>query len=142
MQITQTQRSLQPRITLVFAEVGPGPTVQIGPFPQVWIDGVSLRRERGGEVLAQHHPHSWGVRGRKFFRVDCESPVKLHFEGEKGESSQQWGPFMHFSCADGIAYGDGVIYGNVDLESRLWYGHLDRRYWRWLVVTSAAAPPE
>jgi hypothetical protein len=30
---------------------------------------------------------------------------------------------MHFSCADGIAYGDGVIYANLDLESKRWYDH-------------------
>ena len=94
------------------------------------------------KVLAKHNPHSWSVHGCKYFRVDCASPVKLHFEDGKGASSEMWGPFMHFSCADGIAYGDGMICGNIDLESRLWYGHLDRRYWRYLVVTSAAAPPE
>jgi hypothetical protein len=141
MQIAHSQLRLQPRITLVFAEVGPGPTVQIGPFPEVWIDGETLRRERDGEVLAQHKAHSWSVQGREFFRVDCASPVKLRFMDEDGESSSVWGPFTHFSCADGIAYGDGMICGNIDLESRLWYGHQDRRYWRWLVVTSAASPP-
>lgn len=142
MQIAQTQRRLQPRIRLVFAETGLGPTVEIGPYPEIWVDGETLRPKRDGEVMAKHAPHSWVVQGRHFFRVDCDSPVKLHFEDGEGQSSALWGPFVHFSCADGIAYGDGTIYGNVDLESRLWYGHLDRRYWRYLVVTSAAAPQE
>ena len=142
MQIAQTQRRLQPRITLVFAETGPGPTLEVGPFPEIWINGETLRPSRDGEVMAKHAPHSWVVQGRQFFRVDCASPVKLHFEDEKGGSSALWGPFTHFSCADGIAYGDGMIYGNLDLESRLWWGHVDRRYWRYLVVTSAAAAPE
>jgi hypothetical protein len=30
---------------------------------------------------------------------------------------------MHFSCADGIAYGDSVIYANLDLEGKRWYDH-------------------
>ena len=33
------------------------------------------------------------VQGRQFFRVDCASPVRLHFEDDKGGSSALWGPF-------------------------------------------------
>jgi hypothetical protein len=33
-----------------------------------------------------------------------------------------------------------MIYGNIDLETKLWFSHRDRRYWRELVVKSAAAP--
>jgi hypothetical protein len=47
---------------------------------------------------------------------------------------------MHFSCADGIAYGDGVIYANLDLESKRWYDHRAQRSWPELVVKSASAP--
>jgi hypothetical protein len=68
--------------------------------------------------------------------------VRLHFEDDAGKSSPAYGPFMHFSCADGIAYGVGAIQGNIDLETNLWYSHRDGRYWRGLVVTSAAAPAE
>ena len=66
--------------------------------------------------------------------------MRLHFENEYGESSQAYGPFMHFSCADGIAYGDGVIYANLDLESKRWYDPRAQRYWPELVVKSASAP--
>ena len=127
-------------LKLVFAEAGLGPTVELGPFPQVRIDGETLRAERGGPVLAQHLPHSWRVRGKDLFRLDCETLVRLHFENEKGERSAAYGPFTHFSCADGIAYGDGMICGNIDLETKRWFNHQDRRYWRELVVKSAAAP--
>ena len=129
-------------LKLVFAEVGPGPTLELGPFPEIRIDGETMRAERGGAALAQHKPTSWEVQGRSFFRVDCASLVRLQFENPDGERSALSTSFTHFSCADGIAYGDGMIYGNLDLESRLWWGHVDRRYWRYLVVTSAAAPPE
>src|SRR5919109_2509388 len=112
-------------LKLVFAEVGPGPTLELGPFPAIRIDGEVLRAERGGSPLARHRDHSWTVQGRNFFRLDCEAPVRLHFENEKGERSATYGPFFHFSCADGIAYGDGTIYGNVDLETNRWYGHID-----------------
>lgn len=139
-EITHSPATLQPLLKLVFAEKGPGPTLELGPFPQVRIDGETLRADRGGDVLAEHRPHSWMVKGKELFRLDCETPVRLHFENENGESSPAYGPFMHFSCADGIAYGDGMIYGNIDLETKLWYSHQDRRYWRELVVKSASAP--
>jgi hypothetical protein len=125
---------------LVFAEAGPGPTLELGPFHEIWIDGETLRAARDGPVLAKHKPHSWEVQGRDFFRIDCASLVRLHFENQPGEESEAPSPFMHFSCADGIAYGDGQIFGNIDLESRCWYGHRDRRYWRHLVVRTAASP--
>ncbi|HET7298851.1 MAG TPA: hypothetical protein VFI89_09045 [Burkholderiales bacterium] len=127
-------------LRLVFAEAGPAPTLELGPFDEVRIDGEALRCGRGGEVLARHHRHAWLVQQRRFFRLDCESPVRLHFENEYGESSPVYGPFMHFSCADGIAFGDGVIHANLDLESKRWYDHREQRYWPELVVKSASAP--
>jgi hypothetical protein len=127
-------------LKLVFAEVGPGPTLELGPFPAIRIDGESLRAERGGPVLAQHHFHAWSVGGKSFFRMDCPSLVRLYFESAEGQRSAESATFTHFSCADGIAYADGAIYGNIDLGSRRWFGHADRRYWQVLVVKSASAP--
>jgi hypothetical protein len=127
-------------LKLVFAEVGPGPTLEVGPFPEVRIDGEELRAGRGGEVIGCHKRHAWLVRERNFFRLDCPSPVRLHFENEHGERSPVYGPFMHFSCADGIAYGDGVICANLELQTKRWYDHRGRRYWAQLVVKSASAP--
>ena len=141
MEITHIPTQTPATLKLVFALAGLGPTTELGPFPQVRIDGESLRAERGGPVLAKHLAHSWRVRGKELFRLDCDTPVRLHFENEKGESSPAYGPFTHFSCADGIAYGDGAIIGNIDLETKLWYSHRDRQYWRELVVKSAASPP-
>jgi hypothetical protein len=140
MEIAHSPPGLQPSLKLVFAEAGPGPTLELGPFREIRIDGEALRAERDGPVLAQHGAHAWIVQGRQFFRLDCPSPVRLHFENERGERSAVSGPFVHFSCADGIAYGEGAIYGNIDLESKLWYSHRERRHWRHLVVTSASAP--
>lgn len=66
--------------------------------------------------------------------------VRLHFENEYGESSPAYGPFMHFSFADGIAFGDGAICANLDLETKRWYDHRGERCWPELVVKSASAP--
>ena len=127
-------------LKLVFAEAGPAPTLELGPFDEVRIDGEALRSGRGSEIIARHHRHAWLVQQRSFFRLDCPSPVRLHFENEYGESSPAYGPFMHFSFADGIAYGEGMIYANLDLETKRWYDHRGERYWPELVVKSASAP--
>ena len=127
-------------LKLVFAEVGPSPTLELAPVPEVRIDGETMRASRSGEVLGQHRGNAWTVQGREFFRVDCACPVTLQFENEYGESSQVFGPFVHLSCADGIAYGDGEICANVDLETKRWYSHRDQKYWKSMVVKSAAAP--
>jgi hypothetical protein len=127
-------------LKLVFAEAGPGPTLELEPLPSVRIAGEAMKAEPGGRVLARHRDHSWIVEGRKFFRVDCACPVRLHLENGKGDASPRTEPFMHFSFADGIAYGDGAIFATIDLETRRWFCHKDQHHWRELVVTSAAAP--
>jgi hypothetical protein len=127
-------------LKLVFAEAGPGPTLEIGPFPSVLIDGETMRAERGGPVLAEHRNHQWIVQRRTFFRVDCACMVRLRLENRNGQRSPESDPFMHFSFADGIAYGDGIIYANIDLETKRWYRHEDRSRWDELVVKSAASP--
>lgn len=75
-------------LKLVFAQTGPSQTHEIGPLPAITIDGETMRAARGGEVLACHQRHEWTVQGRNFFRVDCSCPVKIHFENEKGDSSE------------------------------------------------------
>ena len=127
-------------LKLVFAEAGPGPTLELGPFPAIRIDGETMRAERGGPVLAKHNPTSWEVQGRPFFRVDCASLVRLQFENPDGERSELSPSFTHFSCADGIGYADGAIYGHIDLDSRRWFSHADRRFWLTLIIRSAKAP--
>ncbi|MGH3851798.1 MAG: hypothetical protein ACRDRT_19275 [Pseudonocardiaceae bacterium] len=125
-------------LKLVFAESGPAPTLELGPVQEVRIDGENMRPAPDGETVARHYKHVWRVHGREFFRVDCSCLVKIHFENQDGESSEVFGPFLHFSCADRIAYGD--ICANIDLESKQWYCHRNQKYWQSMVVKSAAAP--
>ena len=46
-------------LKLVFAEAGPSPTVEVGPLPEIRIDGETMRATRDGEVLGRHHKHEW-----------------------------------------------------------------------------------
>jgi hypothetical protein len=123
-------------LTLVFAEPGPGPVLRRGPFREVRADGELLRAP-GGEVIATHRDHCWYVDAQKFFRIDCDGPVRVHFENPDGERSDERGPFFHFSSADGIAYGDGQICAHVDVDACLWYCHTGERYWKEMVVLPA-----
>ena|SRR5688572_4528330 len=112
-------------LQLVFAEASLSSTVDVGPLPEVRIDGETSATRVTARFSGRHERHQWRVGGRDFFRVDCSCLVR---------------PFLHFSCADGIAYGDGDICANIDLESKKWYCHRDEKYWQSLVVKSAAAP--
>ena len=73
-------------LTVVFAEPGPGPTVHRGPFRLLRADAKWLRSPDGKEI-AQHKDHCWYVGPDKFFRIDCEGPVRIHFENANGERS-------------------------------------------------------
>jgi hypothetical protein len=122
-------------LTLVFGESAPAPSIQLGPFDEVRCDGEHMRA--GGRPIAEHRDHCWFVEGRRFFRIDCKGPVRAHFE-DGAERSATIGPFVHFSCADGIAYADGEICGHVDLDTKLWYSPRDGREWREMVVVPAS----
>jgi hypothetical protein len=124
-------------LTLTFAEPGPGPVLHRGPFEEIRADAVLMRSAPSGEVIARHENHCWRVGAQKFFRVDCEHPVRVHFEGADGERSEEFGPFFHFSSADGVAYADGEICGHIDVDACLWYCHRDERYWKEIVVVPA-----
>ena len=124
-------------LKLVFSEAGPGPTLEAGPFEAVVIVGEAMSAGDGEQrVIATHRDHSWFVDGKRFFRVDFNRAVRVHFE-QGDESSPSLGPFIHFSSADGIAYGDGVQIAHVDPDTGTWYSQLHERHWKSIVVRPA-----
>jgi hypothetical protein len=124
-------------LTLVFAEPGAAPVVKRGPFDEVRADAKVMRAGQGGPVIARHEDHSWYLGAEKFFRIDCDGPVQVHFENSGSERSELFGPFFHFSSADGVAFADGEICAHVDVDACLWYCHRNERYWTEMVVTPA-----
>jgi len=122
-------------LTLTFARNGPGPVARQGPFPEIRADGRFMRAP-DGRVIARHENHCWYIGANEYFRIDCDGPVNLHFEGD-GERSPVYGPYFHFSSADGIAYGDGQICAHVDAGACAWYSHRDERAWKEMVVVPA-----
>lgn len=122
-------------LKLTFAESGLGPTVELGPFPEVAFDGNDLHAlVEGRPLLARHAQHSWFVGERRFFRVDCNTAVEAQFQDDAGKVTEILGPFIHFSSADGIAYGDGQNIAHVDPHSGHWFSHLHRSHWARLVI--------
>lgn len=120
-------------LKLVFAEAGTGPTLEAGPYDEIVMDGEAMCEGGAGRVIARHRDHHWFVGPRKFFRVDCNRAVRVHFEDAAG-ASEPIGPFVHFSSADGIAYGDGTQIAHVEPGTGLWFSHLHRRSWQRMVV--------
>jgi hypothetical protein len=123
-------------LTLVFAEPGPGPVVRRGPFPHVRADAEWMRAP-DGERIAQHKDHCWFIGPQKFFRIDFDGPARIHFEDAEGKRSEEFGPFFHFSSADGIAYGDGQILAHIDVDDCLWFCHRGESHWKEMVVVPA-----
>lgn len=124
-------------LKLVFSEAGPGPTLEAGPFEAVTLVGEAMcEGEEESRVIATHRDHSWFVDGKKFFRIDFNRAVQVHF-AQGDEASPPLGPFIHFSSADGIAYGDGMQLAHVDPDTKTWYSHPHRRHWKRVVVRPA-----
>lgn len=123
-------------LNLVFAEPGPGPVMRRGPYREVRADARYMRAP-DGTAIARHADHCWYVGASKFFRIDCEGPVSIHFENANGERSGTLGPFFHFSSADGIAYGDGQICAHIDPDNACWHCHIGARDWKEMVVRPA-----
>jgi len=121
-------------LRLTFAESGPGPTLERGPFPEIAFDGNDLRAiAEGNPLIARHREHYWFVGEQKFFRVDFNTAVEVQFQAG-GKASEILGPFIHFSSADGIAYADGRDIGHIDPHSGQWFSHIHQAYWARLVI--------
>ena len=131
-----TLRSREHALTLEFSEVGPAPATRCGPYAELRADAQVLR-EPGGKEIARHRDHCWFIGRQRYFRIDCDGPVRLHFENPDGTRSPVFGPFFHFSSADGIAYGDGQICAHVDVDANLWYSHQEQKHWKEMVVVPA-----
>ena len=119
-------------LKLVLAQASMGETLELGPFKEVRLGGTEARGD--GKRIALHRDHCWHAGGREYFRIDCSTSVMAHFENGKGERSGELGPFVHFSSADGIAYGDGWDFAHVDPRESVWYFRKDGTQWKELVL--------
>jgi hypothetical protein len=107
-------------LNVVFAQTTGKPGLALGPFPGLRIEGEIVRDRERGEALARHTDHHWLVGNEHFFRLDIAGPVKIRFV-KTGTTSQDFGPFEHFSCADGIAYADREFFATLAETTGNWH---------------------
>jgi hypothetical protein len=107
-------------LKLVFASTTAGqPGLSLGPLRAFRIEGQLVRNDRG-EPIAQHTEHHWETGGGKYFRIDVAGPVTVRFfDGRR--KSEPFGPFEHFSCADGIAYADREFFASLAQATGHWH---------------------
>lgn len=125
---------------LDFGDTAGQPGIHVGPSSSFLIEHDLLREGPEGAVIARHRDHHWEMEdGRKFFRLDVAGPVRLRFEKE-GRPPQHFGPFEHYSMADGIAYVDRRFFASFSEKSGLWHCvELQEDWDRFSVVSEATA---
>ena len=123
-------------VTLNFGQTAGERGLQLGPFPSFRVEGELLRSLPDGEVLARHVDHSWEVNGSTYFRLDVAGPVRVHFD--KGDEARSFGPYRHYSMADGIAYVDRLFFASLSAASGQWHCIELPEDWPGFSVVSAA----
>lgn len=126
---------------LVLTFVHPSkPAKTVGPFEAVRFDGDTVRDPVQRALIGRHLEHQWEVEGKRYFRLDCPSRVRIHFEQPRlGTASREFGPYERFSAVDGIAYTDERVFAFVDPKVGDWFCYNDGQHWPIMIVTDA--PP-
>jgi len=113
---------------------GNGPA--LGPFQKLRFEGEKLYAWPQRELVAEHVGHHWVAQGKEFSRLDLfADEVLVAFEGDGGERSRELGPFSHFSCVNGVAYGDRRIVAFCDPDRGDWFSYDVGSRWSTMVVT-------
>jgi hypothetical protein len=123
---------------LVFGEHPTG-SLTVGPLPEFCFDRNAIRESRGAAPLAEHRDHRWIVGGARYLRVDCEAPIKLHFEHDDGSASKAFGPYRHLSAVNGTIYADREVFATYHEGTRVWCWGPDASGWPQVVVRGLPA---
>jgi hypothetical protein len=116
----------------------------LGPFAAICLDAETLRDAKTGALIARHTDHQWGIGGERYFRLDCTSAVRIHFEtpgqpaSGNNRRSRAYGPYQRFSSVDGIAYVEDRVFAFIDAKVGSWYSYSDGRHWSVMMVNDAA----
>lgn len=105
-----------------------------GAYAEVRLTTDTLYGMPEHRVLGRDVNHRWVTAKGEFQRLDVEARVKVYFE-ESGQLSETYGPFEHFSSADGIAYVDRQVFAFADNTAKKWFVVPADRRWAVLVVT-------
>lgn len=126
-------------LTVVFQHAAEPSSESLKPLAALRMEGNLIREKPGGPVLARHRDHRWELNGKKYFRLDCADLVYVQMENESGVSAR-YGPFTHFSSADGLAFAEREQFAQLDEATGLWSCSQCEGTWRALIVTPATHP--
>ena len=93
-----------------------------------------MRSQAGGQVLAAYKEHQWHVQGLSYFRLDCTTPVSVHFV-RAADKSRLYGPYKRFSAVNGLAYGDDHVIAFLDYKKNEWLYYDTGHHWPVMAVT-------
>ena len=128
-------------MNLVLSFVHPSkPPKTVGPLKAIRIDAEAIRDQKESTLIAMHRDHQWDVEGERYFRLDCTTRVRIHFEKVSHAQSRSFGPFQSFSSVDGITYADNRVFAFVDQKAGDWFCYDDGRHWPLMVVTDDSKP--
>jgi hypothetical protein len=106
----------------------------LGPYRVVRLDADGVNGHDGFPV-AHYRDQEWQVGGERYFRLDCEARVTIHFEKSEQLKSRSFGPYGRFSAINGIAYTDHKVFAFVDRRVGDWFCYDDGRHWPVMVLT-------
>lgn len=112
-----------------------GKSKRKGPYASLRLEAEAVREIPDGPLVAVHVAHEWHVDGEKFWRLDFEPAVKVHFLDDI--KSKAYGPFDAFSAVNKVAFRERHVFAFVDADVGHWYCHDDGRHWPLMVIEAA-----
>ena len=111
-----------------------GGVYDAGSYAQLRLTSDTIYGLPEDRVLARDVNHRWITAQGEFLRLDVIGPLNVHFEGG-GERSKVFGPYEHFSSADGISYVDRAVFAFADHTNKQWFVVPADARWAVMVVT-------
>ncbi len=91
---------------------------ELGTFAELVFDRDEVRTI-DATVVAIHAHNRWreDATGETFLRLEIIGPLIIF----GGDGEAKLGPYLHFSCVDGVSYVEQRVFGFWDLQHRDWY---------------------
>jgi hypothetical protein len=124
-------------IQLRFNSMAGNDPALVGPAPFFRIDGPLLSQGPSREVVGRYFDHHWELGGRFVSSYECVEAVRLHFEGNDGESSRSYGPFQQLRFPNGSCYADRVLFAEYVEEPACWVHRPELIRWPVIVISPA-----
>ena len=111
-----------------------GITHDAGTYDELRVTSDTVYGLPEHRLLARDVNHRWVTAKGEFQRLDVEASVLIHFV-ENADVTEKYGPFKHFSSADGISYADRAVLAFADHTAKKWYVVPADGRWAVLVVS-------